>query len=197
MTRLAGLSGNLLKNASIANDLGLDDKLVKSYVEILELMFIVKRLPAYVKNAAKRTVIGMPKVQFVDTGLACYLLGLRRVEALLHSQFHGSLLETYVFMECCKHKAWAEKDVRLYHIRDRRKNEVDLVLEKSDSRVIGVEVKASATVRESDFKGLTKLADYAGQHFEKGVLLYTGNEILPFKQKDREFYAIPFSIMEG
>jgi len=197
VTRLAGLSGNLLKNASIANDLGLDDKLVKSYVEILELMFIVKRLPAYVKNAGKRTVIGMPKVQFVDSGLACYLLGLGRIEALLHSQFYGGLLETYVFMECCKHKTWAEEDVRLYHFRDKRKNEVDLVLEKSDSRVIGVEVKASATIRESDFKGLIKLADYAGQHFQHGVLLYTGNEILPFKQKDREFHAIPFSILEG
>ena len=79
----------------------------------------------------------------------------------------------------------------------RGRNEVDLVLEKSDSRVIGVEVKASATVRESDFKGLIKLSDYAGQHFQHGVLLYTGNEILPFKLKDREFHAIPFSILEG
>jgi len=70
---LAGLSGNLLKYASISNDLGIDDKLVKSYIEILELMFIVKRLPAYVKNAAKRSVVGMPKVQFVDTGLACFV----------------------------------------------------------------------------------------------------------------------------
>lgn len=197
VTRLAGLSGNLLKNASIANDLGLDDKLVKSYVEILELMFIVKRLPAYVRNAAKRTVIGMPKVQFVDTGLACHLLGLRRVESLLHSQFYGGLLETFVFMECCKHMTWAEEDVRLYHFRDKRKNEVDLILEKGDSRVIGVEVKASATVRESDFKGLMKLADYAGRHFEQGVLLYTGNEVLPFKLQDRKFHAIPFSILEG
>ncbi|RJX18281.1 MAG: ATP-binding protein, partial [Desulforudis sp.] len=70
---LAGLSGNLLKYASLANDLGLDDKLVKSYIEVLELMFILKRLPAYVRNAAKRSVVGMPKVQFVDTGLACSL----------------------------------------------------------------------------------------------------------------------------
>ena len=197
VTRLAGLSGNLLKYASIANDLGLDDKLVKSYVEILELMFIVKRLPAYVKNAAKRTVIGMPKVQFVDTGLACYLLGLRRVESLLHSQFYGGLLETYVFMECCKHMTWAEEDVRLYHFRDKQKNEVDLVLEKSDSKIIGVEVKASATVRVNDFKGLIKLAEYAGQHFEQGILLYTGNEVLPFKLKDKEFHAIPLSILTG
>ena len=195
VTRLAGLSGNLLKYASIANDLKLDDKLVKSYIEILELMFIVKGLPAYVKNPAKRTVIGMPKVQFVDTGLACYLLGLRRIESLLHSQFYGSLLETYLFMECCKHMTWAEEDVRLYHFRDKQKNEVDLVLEKSNSKVIGVEVKASAAIRVSDFKGLIKLADFAGQHFEQGIIFYTGNEVLPFNLQDRQFYAIPLSIL--
>ena len=197
VTRLAGLSGNLLKYASLANDLGLDDKLVKSYIEILELMFILKRLPAYVKNAGKRTVIGMPKVQFVDTGLVCYLLGLRQVESLLHSQFYGSLLENYLFMECCKHMTWAEEDVRLYHFRDKQKNEVDLVLEKGDSRIIGIEVKASATVRVSDFRGLIKLADYAGQHFEHGVMFYTGNEVLPFHLHGRQFHAIPFSMVAG
>ncbi len=197
VTRLAGLSGNLLKYASIANDLGLDDKLVKSYIEILELMFIVKRLPAYVKNASKRTVIGMSKVQFVDTGLACYLLGLRRVESLLLSQSYGSLLETFVFMECRKHMTWADEDVRLYHFRDKQKNAVDLVLEKSGSNLIGVEVKASATIRMSDFKGLVKLADYAGWHFDHGVLLYTGNEVLPFTIANRKFYAIPLSILAG
>jgi len=185
----------LLKYASIANDLGLDDKLVKSYIEILELMFIVKRLPAYVKNAAKRTVIGMPKVQFVDTGLACYLLGLRRVESLLHSQFYDSLLETYLFMECCKHMTWAEEDVRLYHFRDKQKNEVDLVIEKGDSRIIGIEVKASATVSVNDFEGLIKLANYAGQHFEQGIMFYTGNEVLPFNLQARQFHAIPLSMV--
>ena len=60
-----------------------------------------------------------------------------------------------------------------------------------------MKVKASATVKMSDFKGLIKLDEYAGQHFEQGILLYTGNEILPFKMKDREFHAIPLSILIG
>jgi len=60
MPYLAGLSGNLLKYANIANDLELNDKLVKSYIEILDLMFIVKRVPANLKNRAKRLVVGMP-----------------------------------------------------------------------------------------------------------------------------------------
>ncbi|MHB8810933.1 MAG: ATP-binding protein [Desulfobulbaceae bacterium] len=193
--RLAGLSGNLLKYSNISNELMLDDKLVKSYIEILELMFIVKRLPAYVKNYAKRSVVGMPKVQFVDTGLACHLLGLQSEQALLQSQFYGGLLENYVFMECYKHVSWAIEQVSLYHFRDKHQNEVDLVLEKSDANIIGIEIKASATVREVDFRGLVKLSDYAGRHFEKGVLFYTGSELLPFKFGGKHFYAIPLSVM--
>jgi predicted AAA+ superfamily ATPase len=195
VTCLAGLSANLLKYASISNDLGLDDKLVKSYIEILELMFIVKRLPAYVRNAAKRAVVGMPKVHFVDTGLACYLLGLRKERALLLSQFYGGLFETFIFMEICKHATWADEEVRLYHFRDTHQNEVDLVLEKSDARIIGVEMKASATVKTSDFKGLEMLAEYAGKNFERGVLFYSGREFLPFERDGKSFYAIPWSIL--
>lgn len=192
---LAGLSGNLMKYASLANDLGLDDKLVKSYIEVLELMFILKRLPAYVRNAAKRSVVGMPKVQFVDTGLACSLLGLGTEKSLLQSQFYGGIFESFVFMEFCKHMTWAEEDVRIFHFRDKHQNEVDLVLEKSDAKVIGVETKASATVNASDFRGLLKLADYTGRNFEQGFLFYTGRELLPFKVGDRSFHAIPLAVL--
>ena len=91
--------------------------------------------------------------------------------------------------------AWAEEDVRLYHFRDKQKNEVDLVLEKSDSKVIGIEVKASATIRANDFEGLIKLADFAGQHFDQGIMFYTGNEVLPFNLQGRQFHALPLSML--
>ncbi|MBI5594024.1 MAG: ATP-binding protein, partial [Deltaproteobacteria bacterium] len=66
---LAGMTGNLIKYANIANDLSQDDKTVKRYMEILELMFIIQRLNPYVRSSAKRAVVGMPKLHFVDTGL--------------------------------------------------------------------------------------------------------------------------------
>ena len=89
---LAGLSGNLIKYSNIANDLLLDDKLVKNYMEILELMFIVRRVPAWIKNRAKRQATQMPKLHFIDTGLATYLLGLRTPEQLI-SGIRKSVLE--------------------------------------------------------------------------------------------------------
>ena len=192
---LAGLSGSLLKYASVANDLQQNDKVVKSYIEALEWMFIVKRLHPYVKNRAKRQSIGMPKIHMVDTGLACHLLGLTTVEQLLTSMHYGGLLENFVLMECCKHLGWAQQDARLYHFRDKQKNEVDLVLESNDGRLIAVEIKASSTVKREDFKGIQKFAELAGASCQAGVIFYSGQEILPFQLPNHRGYALPFALL--
>ena len=106
-----------------------NDKVVKSYIEALEWMFIIKRIHPYVKNRAKRQTIGMAKMHMVDTGLACHLLGLKKKEQLLDSMYYGGILESFVVMECFKHLAWSEEIMNIYHFRDKRKNEVDIVLE--------------------------------------------------------------------
>ena len=192
---LAGLSGNLLKYASIANDLSQNDKVVKSYIEALEWMFIVKRLPAYVKNRAKRQTIGMPKLQMVDTGLACHLLGLVTTDELLTSNFYGGLLESFVVMECFKHMAWSQQSMKLYHYRDKQKNEVDIILEQSGGRLIAIEIKASSAVSERDFKGIAKFAEVVGPAFKFGFVFYTGSDVLPFQVGNRTFYALPLAVL--
>lgn len=194
---LAGLSGNLLKYASIANDLELDDKLAKNYSEILDLMFILRRVPAYLKNRSKRQATRIPKVHFVDTGLACYLLGIRSGAQLLNSPHYGGLLESLLYMECCKQAGWAQEETTLYHFRDKQKNEVDIVLERSDGTIIGIEVKASASVNKADFKGLGKLAEFAEERFKQGYLFYAGQQILPFRWGDDRFFALPLGLLCG
>jgi predicted AAA+ superfamily ATPase len=189
------MTGNLVKYANIANDLAQDDKTVKRYMEILELMFIIKRLHPYVHNSAKRAVVGMPKLHFLDTGLACHLLGLRKPETLHTSHFFGGLVENFVCAELLKHGTWSEEDVNFYHFRDTARREIDLVIERSDGSVVGVEVKASMTVRPDDFSGLVSFADYAGEKFLHGVLLYTGDKVLPFRINDRVFQALPVSFV--
>jgi predicted AAA+ superfamily ATPase len=194
---LAGLSGNLLKYSNIANDLELDDRLVKHYIEILDLMFIVGRVPAYLKNRGKRLAVRMPKIHYIDTGLASHLLGLSNEEQLLKSQYYGGLLESLVYMECCKQASWAQEEIGMYHFRDNRQREVDIVLERSNARVIGIEVKASASVRIEDFKGLATLAEFSGNAFEQGILFYTGQEVLPFRYGKLTFYALPIGLFLG
>ena len=193
---LAGLCGNLLKYSNVGNDLGLNDKVIKTYIEILDLMFIVRRLPAYLKNVSK-TLTTIPKLHFIDTGLACHLLGLKSEAQILKSQFYGGLLENLLFMEICKQATWADEDVTLHHFRDNRKNEVDLVLEQTNGEIIGIEVKASASVNLRDFKGLSVLAEYAGKKFKQGYLFYTGNHVLPFRYNEFVFQALPISLIIG
>ncbi len=192
---LAGLSGNLLKYANVANDLELNDKLAKSYVEVLELLFLVRRVPSYRKNPARRLAVRMPKLHFVDTGLASHLLGVRTEARLLASRHYGALLETLLFMECAKHAEWAEEEVGLYHFRDKRKREVDIVIERADGRIVGVEVKASATVGPRDFDGLAALAELAGAAFERGVIFHTGSQVLPFHRGRMRLYALPLALI--
>ncbi len=195
---LAGRSGNLLRYASLANDLELNDKLAKSYVEVLEHLFLIRRVPSYRKNLARRMAVRMPNVHFADTGLAAHLLGLRDEARLLTSRHYGPLLETLFFTECAKHAEWADEEVGLHHFRDKRKREVDIVLERPDGRIVGVEVKASATVRRGDFNGLATLAGFAGDAFERGVLVYTGEQALPFHRGPARMYAVPLgSLMAG
>ena len=192
---LAGLTGNLLKYANIANDLSQDDKTVKRYIEILELMFIIRRLHPYVRNSAKRAVVGMSKLHFIDTGLACHLLGLKQSETLHVSQFFGGLVENFVFSELLKHATWAEEDVNFYHFRDTARHELDLVIERSDGKVVGVEVKASMTVKPEDFSGLSIFADYAKDKFLHGVLFYSGDKVLPFRINNTIYHAVPISAL--
>ena len=192
---LAGMIGNLIKYANIANDLSQDDKTVKKYIEILELMFIIRRLHPYMRNSAKRAVVGMPKLHFVDTGLACHLLGLKKAEVLHTTQFFGGLIENMVFSELMKHATWAEEDVNFFHFRDTARHELDLVIERSDGKVIGVEVKASMTVKSEDFNGLSQFADYAKDKFLHGVLFYSGDKVLPFRINGHVFHALPLSSM--
>jgi predicted AAA+ superfamily ATPase len=190
---LAGMTGNLIKYANVANDLSQDDKTVKKYMEILELMFIIRRLHPYMRNSAKRPVVGMPKLHFVDTGLACHLLGLKKAELLHTTHFFGGLVENFVFSELMKHATWADEDVSFFHFRDTSRHELDLVIERGDGKVVGVEVKASMTVKPEDFNGLSVFADYAKDKFLSGVLFYSGDKVLPFKISGQTFYALPLS----
>ncbi|MEY4711910.1 MAG: hypothetical protein RIS88_1360, partial [Pseudomonadota bacterium] len=102
--------------------------------------------------------------------------------------------ETFVFGELLKHATTAEGDYRVLCYRDSDKVEVDLVIESAVGLLVGVEVKASATVKENDFRGLKKFAGLAGGHFKMGVLLYDGEETLPMGDG---LWAAPLSTLWG
>ena len=194
---LSGRCGNLLSYNKLANEMGIGDEKIKKMTLALEQMFIVHRATGYIKNRSKRLAVTTPKVYFVDTGLACYLLGIRTEEQLLDSPFYGGLLENLILMDLCKNAVFSEREVAIHHFRDKQKREVDIVLEEPGGMITGVEIKAAKSLSPSDFAGLANLANYAGKQFKQGFLLYSGEKILPMKIENHQFTAVPFSSLYG
>jgi len=171
---LAAAPSGLLNVQRLAGGLGISAPTVHSYVEILETIYLVRRVPAWATNLTTRAV-ATPKLIFVDTGLASHLAMGAATDAPL-----GGLLENFVLGEIARHLTWSETFARLYHYRDRDQYEVDGVLEDNAGDVVGVEVKAAETVRADDFRGLRLLQRRLGPRFRAGFVLYCGSESLSF-----------------
>jgi predicted AAA+ superfamily ATPase len=176
---LAQFSGQLVNLSGIGGQLGLSHKTADRYISILEQLFLVRRLQPWFSNALKR-LVKTPKVHFLDSGLLAVLCGHTRAKLHADRRPFGPLLESFAYAELLKQASWAEERVRLFHFRDKDQAEVDFVLEDEAGRVVGVEVKAAATVGASDFRGLDRLSAATGRKFALGVVLYDGEEILPF-----------------
>lgn len=102
------------------------------------------------------------------------------------------MLENFVVMELARQLTWSERQGRLFHYRTRDKVEVDAVIDAPRGEVIGVGVKAGATVRTGDLSGLRNLANLLGDRFVAGYVLYAGQQTLPFGDRIR---ALPISAL--
>jgi uncharacterized protein len=154
-------------------------------------VFLIKQIPAWSASQTRRA-IGTPKLAFVDTGIAAYLLGQDATRLGEPDGAAGPMIETFVLMELARQLTWCSQRARLYHYRTKDRVEVDAVLETPDGRVIAIEVKAGATVRTEDLAGLRHLAQRAGQRLVAGYILYTGQQTLPFGDRLR---ALPIDAL--
>lgn len=188
---LAHHAGDLVNWSTLGARLGLDADTVQRYVTLLEHLFLVRRVRAFGGNDLKR-VVSTPKLHFLDSGLLSALLSLSADRLRLDRQPLGPALEAFVFGELTKACAWSEARPTIYHYRDKDQVEVDFVLEDARRAVIGVEVKAAATVRDSDFRGLRRLQFLMGDRFRLGVVLYDGDQALPFGDR---LVAAPLPIL--
>jgi predicted AAA+ superfamily ATPase len=189
ITRLAGQSGSILNRSSLARELGMDRETVHHYLEVLERLFLVRLLPAWHRNRGKR-LVKSPKPHLVDSGLAGTLMDLRAEDWNGRRQDFGHLLESFVVQQLVAQSGWTDPSLHFYHYRDRDQIEVDCVITRGN-KVWGVEVKTARSVQSSDFKGLRRLAQQAGNDFQSGIIFYTGDSILP--TGDERFLAVPVS----
>ena len=173
------------------NDLGHTRATVERYIGLLERLFLIRRLPAWHRNSAKR-LVKAPKLHFCDSGLVTALTRLTTEEWMRQQAKFGHLLESFALQQLIAQSGWLNQPVDFWHYRDKDKVEVDIVITQG-SRIWGVEVKSAKNIHSSDGHGLQRLADQAGSSaFQSGVVLYDGESISPIQEKPK-IYAVPFS----
>jgi uncharacterized protein len=188
---LALRTGTVLNGADVARDAALNAMTFKRYFALLELSYLLFSLPAWSFNPHKR-LVKAPKIHLTDTGLAAHLMNTSQSTLEQDRDHLGALLETFVASELLKQLSWSETRGRFYHYRVHGGGEVDLVFEDKRGRLVGLEVKATATPREDDFKGLKSFQHDTGKRFYRGIVLHTGERTLPFGDK---LWAMPIGTL--
>lgn len=169
---LAGRTGQLFNQSNIGNTLGIDNKTVNSWMNLLEASFIAFRLRPYHKNFNKR-LVKTPKIYFYDTGLAAYLLGIRNKNDFQVHFAQGQLFENFIILERIKNALNLKSREEFYFWRDQKGTEIDLLIE--DGPVLkAVEIKYAKTLQTAFFKNLNKFKESATK--SELYLIYGGSE---------------------
>lgn len=183
LPRLLGLAAaqtaRLTNMSELAAPFQLSRQTIGDYITLLERVFLLERLPPWHSNRVAR-LIKTPKLHLGDTGLACALLGVDAAALKADRALLGQLLETFVFQELRRQASWQEEPLAFFHFRDKDTAEVDIVIERGARALVGIEVKASATVNAADFRGLRRLQTVSGARFAGGVVLYDGETTASF-----------------
>ncbi len=188
---LANHTGQLLNISELCKAFQLSRHTVDAYVALLRQVFLVDFLQPWFTNRNKR-LVKTPKVHVMDTGLACALGQLNQAQLEQQPAVFGHVLESFVYSELRKQASWQSESVAFHYYRDKDQYEVDMVLENSAGRFVGIEVKAAASVFDADFRGLRRLQRQVSRHFSAGVVLYDGRQVLSFGDG---LFAAPLSVL--
>ena len=178
MTLCAGHTATPLNLSRLSSDVGVAVSTIKAWVGVLETSFLVIRLPTWHGNLRKR-LARTPKLHFLDSGLVCWLLGIHSASQLERHPLRGAVFESWVAAELTKQRWHQALRSDLFHYRDRKGHEVDLVLEREDATV-AIEVKSGATVSADHLRGLLRFGAAAQEaplvRSLESVLVYGGTE---------------------
>ena len=169
----AGRTGQVLNMSGLGNDCGVNHATVKSWLSVLEASYLVKLLRPYYRNFNKR-LVKAPKLYFLDTGLAAFLLDIQNVRQMAVHPLRGALFEGMVISEILKQRLNAGLTDNLYYFRDNIGNEVDLICDHG-IEMDAVEIKSGQTVASDYFKGLRYLAKLT-KSVRKSYLVYGGQK---------------------
>ncbi|MEA2082009.1 MAG: ATP-binding protein [Elusimicrobiota bacterium] len=169
----ASRTGQILNLSNLGNECGINHNTAKNWLSVLEASYIVFLLKPYHKNFKKR-LIKSPKLYFIDTGLAAFLLGIQSPQHLNTHPLKGALFETFIISEFLKARFNKVKTNNLYYFRDSLGTEIDLILDYGDITV-PVEIKSGQTIANDYFKNLRYYSKLRGNKTGKAMLIYGGN----------------------
>ena len=172
----AGRTGQILNLSSLAADCGIRHNTAKAWVSVLEASFLLFLLRPHHANFNKR-LIKSPKLYFYDTGLLCWLLGIRNSGELATHPLRGSIFESFVISELVKARRNRAEPVGLYFWRDNNGNEVDVVVEVGP-RLMPIEIKSGQTLNRDFFSGLKRWTELAGDVVVEPTLVYGGGSAI-------------------
>lgn len=187
---VAACSGALARYDALARDAGLDGKTAKSHLAVLERLYLVRIRQPWHVNLGHRQVKA-PKLYIADPGLLASIVGADERRVREDDGFAGSLFETFVATELERQASWSDEPLSFWHFREGER-EVDVIVERPSGEIIGIEVKASATVRARDFRGLAQMRERLQERFVTGVVLYAGEHTLPFGER---LWALPLNAL--
>lgn len=190
---LAARSASELNLSSLAADAEIPVRTLPPYLDLLETLYLIDRVPAWSTNVSKR-VVDRPKVLLLDSGLAARLVNVSPTGAgpNVNPEAAGAIIETFVISELRRQLGWSELTPRLFHYRDRDGAEVDLILETPDGLIAAIEIKSAATLRGKDTRWIARLRDRVGARFAGGLILHTGPQAQPFGDR---LAALPIDVL--
>jgi uncharacterized protein len=166
----AGRIGQQINISAMSNDAGIDIRTVQSWLSVLQSTYVIKLLQPYHKNYNKR-LTKSAKLYFIDTGLACSLLSVRKVQELELSHFKGALNENYFIMECIKNSLNLDLHQQFYYWRDNKGLEIDLIIERGDG-IEAIEIKSAQTYSGDHSKNVKKFKEFAD--LDQAWVIYNG-----------------------
>lgn len=192
ITLVASRSTGPLNIAGLASELRVSEASARRYLSLLRAVYALQRVPSWRRNLGRRATAA-PKYQLVDSGLAAHVLSLDRDRVATDESLSGGLFESFARMELIKLAEWSEARPSVFHFRTRGgAREVDAVLERRGGQIVGVEMKASASLSPRDFRGLEELRESRGDSFVAGVVIHAGEQTLPFGDR---LWALPVSAL--
>lgn len=188
LSLLSTRTGGLLNNTEVAKELGVDYRTYEKMFAFALNSFLVFNVKPWARpNKLSKRFVKSPKLYFTDCNFLSYIMK-RDIDEMYENdkKAFGHVFENFVATELLKSAKL--NNLELSHYRTQSGKEADFVLENAQGDVVGIEVKSAKDIDKKAYSGLLELKELCSDKFKKGIILYTGNDIVPLSEK---IWAVP------